>query len=59
MTVGSAVKGTAKAAVGVVGAMGKEALGINPTSGNTPKTSNPSEEHHKKFPTEYKPSDKK
>jgi len=51
--------GVASAAVGVASAMGKEALGIN-TGGNTPNSSsNSSSKYHKKFPTEYKPSEEK
>jgi P-type conjugative transfer protein TrbL len=66
LTLGSAMQGAAKVSMGVAGAaagvasaMGKEALGIN-TGGNAANSSsNPSSEHNKKFPSEYKPSDKK
>ena len=50
LTVGSAIKGTAKAAVSVAGAMAAEAFEMNTGGGGTS-----SEPNVKKFPTEYRP----
>lgn len=51
LTVGSAIKGTAKAVVGVAGAMAAEALEMNTGGGGGTST----EPQVKKFPTEYRP----